>query len=69
MARRIDRDVRPLVKAAQQQGWTLDFTKSGHVKMIPPAGGAPIFASKTPSDHRSLKNFAAQLRRAGVKGV
>lgn len=69
MAPYYDREMRPTVKTAVRQGWTLDFTKSGHVKMIPPAGGAPIFASKTPSDHRSLKNFAAQLRRAGVKGV
>jgi hypothetical protein len=69
MARRIDRDVRPLVKAAQQQGWTLDFTSRGHLKIIPPDGGVPVYGAGTTSDRRSIKNLAAMLRRAGVQGI
>lgn len=69
MTQRIDRDHRPYVKAAQKQGWAVDFTTRGHLKLVPPSGGTPIFSSGTPSDHRSVKNFAARLRRAGLKGI
>lgn len=65
----VHRELKPLVKAAEKQGWTLGYTRRGHLKIVPPAGGAPIYASSTPSDWRSVKNTAAMLRRAGVKSV
>lgn len=69
MPRYVHPELKPLVQAAEKQGWTLDYTKRGHLKLVPPTGGTPVYAAGTPSDWRSVKNTAAMLRRAGVKGV
>lgn len=58
-------DFREIVKAAESQGWTLTWTSKGHVKMIPPDGGPPVFTSGSPGDYRALKNFLGKLRRRG----
>jgi hypothetical protein len=38
-------------------------TRGGHIKVT--IGEVIIFTSKTPSDHRSVRNMVAQVRRAG----
>ena len=58
-------DFRDIVKEAEAQGWRLERTSKGHVKMIPPDKGPPVFTSGTPGDYRALKNFLGKLRRRG----
>ena len=48
---------------AQEPGWVVSPTRSGHWKLIAPSG-AIVFTSGTPSDHRTLKNLRAQMHRA-----
>ena len=62
----MSRDVRQLVAALREQGWRVELTKNGHYRAYPPAGaGSPVFLPGTPSDHRSLANTIALLRRRG----
>lgn len=57
-----------LVKLAQSQGWLVERTQSGHIRFIPPSADRPmIVSSSTPSDHRSIKNLKARLKRSGLK--
>lgn len=58
--------LRPIIKKARKQGWKVDLTKSGHVRFKPPTSGQSIITAGTASDHRSLKNLRADLRRAGL---
>lgn len=54
-------------KAAAKAGWKVRQTRKGHVQFIPPDESMPIVTTGgTPSDHRSIKNFEAQLRRSGA---
>lgn len=73
----VHRDYKPLVKAAEAQGWTLEPSTSGkgHPRLQPPEGavardGSParsLTIPGTPSDHRSLMNTRADMRRQGIK--
>jgi len=55
--------VRRLVTFAQAEGWSVDRSASGHLKLSK-AGCASIFISSTPSDVRGELNARALLRRA-----
>jgi hypothetical protein len=60
-------DLRDLEKAAKRQGWRIDRTKAGHVRFWPPDPSiSPSVYSGTPSDHRGIRNFLADLRRKGL---
>lgn len=54
-----------LIAAAEQQGWTVSLTNGGHIKFTA-ADGTPVFAPSSPSDHRSWKNARSLLRRHGL---
>lgn len=56
-------DMKDLIKEYKALGWKVE--KGGkHLKFIPPNGGQIVFCPATPSDHRSVKNTRAFLRRA-----
>ena len=57
-----DPEIRAIWDALRAQGWTLEMGK--HLKFMSPEG-KKFFTSRTPSDHRSTKNFSAELRRHG----
>lgn len=64
-ARRIARrEVRELVEAAQAQGADIQLRKHGYAVVF--NGETVTSVPRTPSDHRSLKNVRAKLRRAGI---
>ena len=44
--------------------WTVSVTRGGHIRLTHTATGKVLFASRTPSDWRSDRNFASQVRRA-----
>lgn len=60
------REVARLLSLAREQRAAVRQTKSGHWQVRVP-GGAIVVTGSTPSDHRAVKNFRAQLRRAGIK--
>jgi hypothetical protein len=47
----------------ERNGFDAVKTRGGHWKISHPRMDGPVFASDTPSDHRSLKNLASMLRR------
>ena len=61
------KDMKVIVKIAEQQGWTVRLTRGGHVQFVPADPTVPlVVSSSTPSDHRTLRNLKAQLRRSGL---
>jgi hypothetical protein len=55
-------DLVRLLRQARARGWRVTPTRSGHYRLEHRTGGL-VFASGTPSDPRSLRNLAADLRR------
>lgn len=64
---RIQKDQKPLYKAALSQGWHVEKrTGSGHNVWISPQG-RKVFHASTPGDWRSNRNLASALRREGLE--
>ena len=62
----MNKDVQRIVKAAKAQGFTVTTTGKGH-PMFHRDGKFVCTGPSTPSDHRSIPNLIAQLRRAGFQ--
>jgi hypothetical protein len=54
-----------VLHAAEKQGCRIEQGKRNHFKIFPPRGPM-ITMSCTPSDHRSIRDTIARLRRAGI---
>jgi hypothetical protein len=73
VTRRVDPDLRPLVRAAEAHGWTVQHGRR-HPRLVPPPGWTdrcgepvrPLVIPCTGSDRRGPLNAASALRRAGV---
>lgn len=50
-------------RSLERQGFIATRTRGGHLRFDHPMMVGPVFAPSTPSDHRSVKNLAAILRR------
>lgn len=59
---KVNKKMRPVVEEAVSNGWTVEYTKNGHLRFTHPCG-ALVYGPSTPSDPRGLKNLAATLRR------
>lgn len=55
-----------LVRAAEEQGWTVKATKSGWMLFPPDKSKPGVLIHKTPSDHRWYRNAVTRLRRSGL---
>lgn len=60
-----NKDLRRLLAAVEDQGFSVEIRRAGHVKVTAPSGEV-FFAGSSPSDRRSILNFRSQLRRAGA---
>lgn len=58
------KDIRKLCKELRAQGFEVRTTRRGHL-LVRRDGVVVAGIAGTPSDHRSVKNSIAQLRRAG----
>lgn len=54
-----------LAELTRHRGWRVAPTRNGHYKITGPRG-VLYHASSTPSDHRSVRNARAYLRRHGA---
>lgn len=65
--REIPKEYREIVTAlVEHQGWRYNASGQGHPKLNPPDRTNPMMTvPTTPGDRRSLRNFIAQVRRAG----
>lgn len=50
------------IEWVSKRGWTVARTNRGHLRLTRP-GMPMIFGSGTPSDHRSIKNMRAKVKR------
>ena len=50
-------------RALVRRGFLVTKTRGGHWRFEHPDMIGPVFAPSTPSDHRSIANFRAILRR------
>lgn len=58
-------DLEALLREAEKQGCRVQQGGNNHWKIYAP-NGTIIVTGSTPSDHRSVLNTRARLRRAGV---
>lgn len=73
MSESYKKEIKSIVKAAQSQGCVLKESKgkkngkkNSHGSLLIPGGGIVVF-SATPSNPHAVKNFRADLRRAGIR--
>ena len=60
-------DLRQIAKAAKEQGWREDRTKSGHPRFWPPdRTKKPCTFSGTPGDVRAIRNFLTCMKHSGL---
>lgn len=58
--------MKEIIAAVEKCGWSAELrSTTGHYHLTGPAG-EKYTCSSTPSDHRSIKNHVADLRRMGV---
>lgn len=61
----ISKDLRPIVRKAEQAGWTVTKKRGGHLMWQSPDGGI-TGSGATLSDHRAIRNIKGRLRRLGL---
>jgi len=59
------KELKKLVKLAEEQGWQVTVTGGNHLCWRSPVGRT-VFTPTTPSEYRGLKNAKAWLRREGL---
>ena len=55
-------DLREFLRWIEKRGWTAVGTNGGHIKYTKP-GCPPVFGSRSPGDHRGLKNLRSMIER------
>jgi hypothetical protein len=63
------RETRDLIVRAVEQGWTVQKTGSGHVRLDPPQPSTlgPVFAATTSTAQgRGVLNLRSELRKRGL---
>ena len=60
----MDKEMRKMAKALEQQGFDVKVTKRGHISVSKDGRFVVVFAG-TPSDWRSMRNALAAMKRAG----
>lgn len=62
----MNKDLKKIIKALQEQGFEVTTTKKGHIAVYRDGRFVVMFAG-TASDWRGLKNGIAAARRAGFR--
>lgn len=60
-------DWNKILKAAKDQGWTIEKVKNGQ-RLVPPDRSKPkVVVHSTPSDVRAIRNKLRDLRHSGLQ--
>lgn len=62
----MNKDMKKLLHEVERQGFTWEYTKNSHIRIRNAAGQTVTVTGGTASDPRSILNFKAALRRAGI---
>ena len=57
------KQLKQMLRDAEEQGWNISSTKSGHLKWIFQKTGGFFFSGSTLGDHRAFKNILSNMRR------
>lgn len=66
MALGAGKELKPIIRQAERQGWIVTQTKASHLRWKSP-GGRSVFSALTPSDWRATRNILRMLKEAGFK--
>lgn len=61
-----DKDLRKLLKHLRKQGFQVERSGRGHIRIRSPHGSSYV-TSCTASDYRARKNLVAAMRRMGAR--
>lgn len=59
------KELKEIVKAAEDQGWRVQETKKGHLMFYAQDGVNKVLAAGTPGGGRGIDNLVARLRSYG----
>lgn len=59
------KDYQEVIDHAEEQGWRVRKTEGNHMQLFAPDGKSIVVCPTTPSDHRGLDQFLADLKRTG----
>jgi predicted RNA binding protein YcfA (HicA-like mRNA interferase family) len=59
------KELKEVIREAENQGWTVRRSKKGHLQFFAPDGKSIVVSGGTPSDHRAMPNLIQRLRRHG----
>lgn len=59
------KELKEIIKAAEEQGWRVQKTKKGHWMFYAPDGVNKALAPGTPGGGRGVENLIAKLRSYG----
>jgi len=62
----MNKDLRKVLREAERQGFEIVTRKSGHIEIRKDGQRVTTFAG-TASDHRSMRNGLAHMKRAGFQ--
>lgn len=61
------RDFNDMIRALEEQGWTVKPTSRNHYQATPPGDGKIVHFSPSTGDWRAFNNTVSDLRRQGFK--
>lgn len=61
------KDYRQLLRKVKKQGFDVEQTKGGHVRVTSPCGELSRVIPCTASDFRAIKNSTADLKKIGFR--
>jgi hypothetical protein len=62
-------EIKKWVKKAIDDGWMVEKKKDNHLLVINPENNSRVTLTTTRVEGRTLLNYRAQLRRAGLKDI
>lgn len=63
----MNRELKAIKKLAEQQGWSVEPTRSGHLTWRNPEGILVTRTATTCAGSRTIKNYIAYLKRGGLQ--
>jgi hypothetical protein len=63
----VQKDLKKIRKAAEEQGWTVEATRNGHWRCYAPDGIHIVHVSGTPEGSKAIDYIVSDLRRYGFR--